>query len=135
MSKINNISTGRFSDISITSFYGSHVISCGGNGGMLLTNNKEYYTKAKILRSWGRMSTLLKDSENINDRLSIKLQGIPYDKKFVFSELGYNFEPSEIGAAFGLIQLKKFKRFSQLRNKNFLYHKKFLKNLKIFYNT
>ena len=82
--KINNISTGRFSDISITSFYGSHVISCGGNGGMLLTNNKEYYTKAKILRSWGRMSTLLKDSENINDRLSIKLQGIPYDKNLFF---------------------------------------------------
>ena len=53
-------------------------------------------------------------------------------KKFVFSELGYNFEPSEIGAAFGLIQLKNLKRFSQLRNKNFLYHKKFLKNLKIF---
>ena len=73
---------------------------------MLLTNNKDYFTKAKILRSWGRMSTLLKDSENIHDRLSIKLQGIPYDKKFVFSELGYNFEPSEIGAAFGLVQLK-----------------------------
>ena len=133
--KINNISTGRFSDISITSFYGSHVISCGGNGGMLLTNNKDYFTKAKILRSWGRMSTLLKDSENIHDRLSIKLQGIPYDKKFVFSELGYNFEPSEIGAAFGLVQLKKFKKFSQLRNKNFLYHKKFFERFNDFFIT
>ena len=30
-------------------------------------------------------------------------------KKFVFSEIGYNFEPSEIGASFGLIQLKQFK--------------------------
>ena len=45
------------------------------------------------------MSTLIKDSENINKRLSIKLKGFEYDKKFVFSELGYNFEPSEIGAS------------------------------------
>ena len=38
--KINNISTGVYSDISITSFYGSHVISCAANGGMFLTNNE-----------------------------------------------------------------------------------------------
>ena len=37
--KINNIPTGYFSDISITSFYGSHIISCAGNGGIFLTNN------------------------------------------------------------------------------------------------
>ena len=123
--KIGNFSTGKYSDISITSFYGSHVISCAGNGGMFLTNNKRFYDKAKVLRSWGRLSTLIKDSENINKRLNIKLKGIDYDKKFVFSELGYNFEPSEIGAAFGLIQLKKFNIFSKIRNKNFDYHKKF----------
>ena len=34
--KINNKSTGNFSDMTITSFYGSHVISCAGNGGMLM---------------------------------------------------------------------------------------------------
>lgn len=118
-------STGFYSDISINSFYGSHVISCAGNGGMFLTNNKNYYEKAKVLRSWGRLSTLIKDSENINKRLNIKLKGIEYDKKFVFSDLGYNFEPSEIGAAFGLIQLKKFKKFSNKRNQNFFLHKKF----------
>ena len=109
--------TGVYSDISITSFYGSHIISCAGNGGMLLTNNKKYYEKAKVLRSWGRMSTLIKDPENIVKRLNIKLKGIDYDKKFVFSELGYNFEPSEIGAAFGLVQLKKFRKFMLLEIK------------------
>ena len=62
------------------------------------------------------MSTLIKDSENINKRLGIKLKGYDYDRKFVFSEAGYNFEPSEIGASFGLIQLKKFKKFNMLRN-------------------
>ena len=126
---ISNKSTGLYSDISINSFYGSHVISCAGNGGMFLTDKKELYEKAKVLRSWGRMSTLVKDSEKISKRLNIKLSGVEYDKKFVFSEPGYNFEPSEIGAAFGLVQLKKFYKFSQQRNKNFFLHKKFFEKL------
>ena len=130
---INNKSTGIYSDISITSFYGSHVISCAGNGGMFLTNDKNLFKKAKVLRSWGRMSTLIKDSENINKRLNIKLNGFDYDKKFVFSEVGYNFEPSEIGASFGLVQLKKFKKFSYLRNKNFKYHSLFFGKYKNFF--
>ena len=124
---INNRPTGVYSDISITSFYGSHIISCAGNGGMFLTNDKDLYERAKVLRSWGRMSTLIKDSENIYKRLDIKLDGFEYDKKFVFSEVGYNFEPSEIGASFGLVQLKKFKTFSKLRNKNFKLHLDFFK--------
>ena len=131
--KIDNKPTGLYSDISITSFYGSHVISCAGNGGMLLTNNKQIFTKSKVLRSWGRLSSLLKDSENINKRLGIKLKGFDYDKKFVFSEIGYNFEPSEIGASFGLVQLKKFNTFSKLRNKNFNYHVNFFKKIKKYF--
>ena len=131
--KIGNKSTGFFSDVSITSFYGSHVISCAGNGGMLLTDDKKIYEKAKVLRSWGRMSTLINDSENIKKRLDIKLQGYDYDKKFVFSEIGYNFEPSEIGAAFGLVQLKKFKNFSKIRVKNFNLHKIFFSKLDNFF--
>ena len=126
---IDNKPSGIYSDISITSFYGSHIISCAGNGGMFLTNNKYFFNKAKVLRSWGRMSTLIKDSENINKRLGIKLKGFDYDRKFVFSEAGYNFEPSEIGASFGLVQLKKFKNFSALRNRNFKLHYDFFKKL------
>ena len=131
--KINNKPTGIYSDISITSFYGSHIISCAGNGGMFLTNDKKVYDKAKVLRSWGRMSTLIKDSENINKRLNIKLNGYEYDKKFIFSEVGYNFEPSEIGASFGLVQLKKFKHFSNVRNRNFKLHYDFFKKLKNYF--
>ena len=133
--KINNVSTGTFSDISITSFYGSHVISCAGNGGMLLTNDKKIYIKSKVLRSWGRLSSLIKDSENINKRLGIKLKGVEYDRKFVFSEIGYNFEPSEISASFGLVQLKKFKSFSSIRNKNFKFHFNFFNRLKDYFLT
>ena len=131
--KINNKSTGIYSDISITSFYGSHVISCAGNGGIFLTNDKNFYTRAKVLRSWGRMSTLIKDSENIHKRLGIKLKGFDYDRKFVFSEAGYNFEPSEIGASFGLEQLKKFNFFTKLRNRNFKLHYEFFKKLKKYF--
>ncbi len=133
--KINNVSTGTYSDISITSFYGSHVISCAGNGGMLLTNDKKIYVKSKVLRSWGRLSSLIKDSENINKRLGIKLKGVEYDRKFVFSEIGYNFEPSEISASFGLVQLKKFKSFSSIRNKNFKFHFNFFNRLKDYFLT
>ncbi len=124
--------TGHYSDISITSFYGSHIISCAGNGGMFMANDKKLFEKAKVLRSWGRMSSLIKDSENIKKRLNIKLEGYDYDQKFVFSEVGYNFEPSEIGASFGLVQLKKFKSFNKLRNKNFISHCKFFSKKKYF---
>ena len=75
------------------------------------------------------MSTLIKDSENINKRLGIKLKGFDYDRKFVFSEAGYNFEPSEVGASFGLVQLKKFNNFNRLRNRNFNLHWNFFNSL------
>ena len=130
---IRNKTTGLYSDISITSFYGSHVISCAGNGGMLLTNEKKYYLKSKIMRSWGRMYSLIKNSENIKDRLNIKIKNVDYDKKFVFSELGYNFEPNEIGASFGLVQLSKLKKFSNERNKNFNLHYNFFQKYKKYF--
>ena len=104
-------STGNLADISITSFYGSHIINCAGNGGMVCFNDKKIYEKAKLLRSWGRSSSLYDEkSEKIENRFNTKLDGIQYDKKFVFSEIGHNLEPSEIGAAFGLVQLKKLKK-------------------------
>ena len=133
--RIYNKPSGFYSDISITSFYGSHLISCAGNGGIFLTNNKNYFMRAKVLRSWGRMSTLIKDSENIHKRLNIRLHGFEYDRKFVFSEAGYNFEPSEIGASFGLEQLKKFKFFEKIRNRNFNLHYKFFKKLNNYFIT
>ena len=67
---INNYSSGKFSDISITSFYGSHIINCAGNGGMACFNNKKIYNRAKLLRSWGRSSSLFDSkSEKIENRL------------------------------------------------------------------
>ena len=127
-------STGRYADISITSFYGSHIINCAGNGGMVCFNDKSKYTKAKLLRSWGRSSSLFDEkSEKIENRFNIKLDGILYDKKFVFEKIGHNLEPSELGAAFGLVQLKKLKENLKKRENNFKSHSKFLKKYEKFF--
>ena len=113
----NNKPTGYFSDISTTSFYASHVITCAGYGGMLCTNNQSFYKKALIQRGWGRNSNLFNEKEEIKHRFKSKHS---YDEKYLFTDLGYNFIPSEISAAFGLEQLKKLKKFSKIRNRNFM---------------
>lgn len=116
---INGVSTGAYSDISTTSFYGSHVINGAGNGGMLCVNNDELARKALLLRSWGRSSSLFVESESIENRFNVDLDGISYDAKFVFETLGYNVEPSEISAAFGLVQLDKLQANIVAREKHF----------------
>ena len=94
--KIGSRTTGFYSDISITSFYGSHIISCAGNGGCFLTNEKKYFEKAKVLRSWGRMSSLLSDSENIKKRLGVKLKGVSYDKNSYFQRQDITLNPLKL---------------------------------------
>ena len=117
---INNTSSGSYSDMSITSFYGSHIINCAGNGGALLLNDKKIIEKAKLLRSWGRSSSLFDEkSEAIENRFDVNLDGIEYDAKFVFEAVGYNVEGSEIGAAFGIEQLKKLQGNIAIRKENF----------------
>ena len=118
--KIDGKSSGFYSDLSITSFYGSHIINCAGNGGALAINDENVLSEAKLLRSWGRSSSLFDEkSESINNRFNVSLEGIEYDAKFVFEKVGYNVEGNEVGASFGLAQLKKLKQNIQTRQKNF----------------
>lgn len=112
-------STGIHSDISTTSFYGSHVINCAGNGGMLCVNDDALRREALLLRSWGRDSSLFSESEKIENRFDVVLGDIPYDAKFVFSRIGYNFEPSELGAAFGCVQLDRLDDNIAARERHF----------------
>lgn len=130
---INNEIHSKHTDISTTSFYGSHVINCAGNGGMICVNNDELAMRAKLLRSWGRSSSLFVESENIENRFNIKIDGMEYDNKFIFEELGYNLEPSEMGAAFGLVQLKKLSHNIAKRSENFQTHLSFFKNHQDFF--
>jgi CDP-4-dehydro-6-deoxyglucose reductase, E1 len=117
--------TGEFSDVAITSFYGSHIINGAGNGGMIVTSDNQIAEKCKLLRSWGRSSSLFVESEAIENRFDIHLDGIQYDAKFVFEEAGYQLEPSEISAAFALVQLGKLDQNMSLRNEHFQSHSNF----------
>jgi len=124
---IDGKSSGRFTDISTTSFYGSHVINCGGNGGMVCFNDAKQTEEAKLLRSWGRSSSLFVESEAIENRFNVFVEGIQYDAKFIFERLGYNIEPNEMCAAFGTVQLKKLDQNIDLREKWFNQHIEFFK--------
>jgi CDP-6-deoxy-D-xylo-4-hexulose-3-dehydrase len=82
--KIDGELTGLYSDMSITSFYGSHIINCAGNGGALAINDDQVMRKAKLLRSWGRSSSLFDgDSESIENRFNVNRDGRDYDANCV----------------------------------------------------
>ena len=111
------------SDICTTSFYASHIITAGGVGGMVMFNDKKYVIQCLQYRDWGRLGD---DSEIIDDRFNHIVDGIPYDHKFLYSVLGYHMKGSEMNAAFGLVQLHRFEKFSQIRRQNI---ERYLENL------
>lgn len=116
--KFNGKPSGKWSDLTTTSFYASHLITTGGAGGMLMTNDKKLRERARLFRDWGR--GISRHDEDIRSRLAtFRIDGKPYDSAFVFVELGYNFKPTEMQAAFGLEQLKRLGGFMNLRRKNF----------------
>jgi len=130
---VNGKNLGKFSDITTNSFYASHIINGAGTGGIVCFNDFNLYQRAKLLRGWGRSSATFNESENANKRFNVKISGIDYDAKYIFSELGYNFLPSEISAAFALEQIKKLKNNIYIRNKNFEYLKNFFKRYENFF--
>jgi CDP-6-deoxy-D-xylo-4-hexulose-3-dehydrase len=102
-------------DIATTSFYASHVITAGGSGGMVMFNDEKLRNVSLQFRDWGRIGD---NSEEMSDRFNHNVDGIPYDYKFLYGVLGYNMKSSEMNAAFGLVQLEKFKQFEQIRRAN-----------------
>jgi CDP-4-dehydro-6-deoxyglucose reductase, E1 len=112
--------TGSRSDITTTSFASSHIITCAGNGGMVCLDDEALRDRGLLLRRWGRRSELHFFGSKRRDRSFWEdLDGIHYDNQFIFDELAWNFEPSEIGAAFGLEQLKKLPANVARRTRNF----------------
>ncbi len=132
--KIRNKNTGKLSDVVTNSFYASHIINGAGSGGIVCFNDFKLYNKAKLLRGWGRSSATFNESEEIKKRFNVKISGIDYDAKYIFSDLGYNFLPSEISAAFALEQIKKLNKNINIRNRNFIYLKNFFKKYSKFFN-
>lgn len=93
MSEYKGRKLGTIGDVGCFSFFSNKNISTG-EGGMLVTNNSQYYERAKLLRSHG--IPILSYDRAGGDNAS-------YDIR----ELGYNYRMDDIRASIGLAQLKK----------------------------
>jgi CDP-4-dehydro-6-deoxyglucose reductase, E1 len=82
--------------------------------------------RAVMLRRWGRRSELNFFGSKRRERdFWQDLDGIHYDNQFIFDEMAWNFEPSELGAAFGLVQLEKLADNVALRRRHFTRYTEF----------
>lgn len=121
-SKYRNRLVGGFGDISTFSFYPAHHMTMG-EGGALSTNNAQLNRIINSLRDWGRDCRCRWNENNpnglCNSRFGYKLDGISYDHRYIYSEIGYNLKPLELQAAMGLVQLKKLPEFVRVRERNF----------------
>ena len=113
-----------WSDVSTTSFYASHVVTGAGFGGMTCFSDKENYDLGLSLRGWGRRSSLYGETEDYERRFNAKIDGMNYDDKYIFDDIAYNFLPSEISAAFALVQIKNLRKNLKNRLENYNYLKK-----------
>jgi CDP-6-deoxy-D-xylo-4-hexulose-3-dehydrase len=115
--------TGARADISLTSFALSHIITAAGTGGMVCFDDDELADKALLYRRWGRRSELqIFGSEKGKGRdrfFSAIDDGLEYDNLFIFDNNGWNFEPAEISAAFGVVQLDKLPENLAKRQRSF----------------
>lgn len=100
------------SDISVVSFYASHVITAGGGGGMVMMNNEKHRATALCYRDWGRTGN---NQECLDKRFTETIDGISYDGKFAYSAVGYNFKSTEMNAAFGIVQMNRLPGFLETR--------------------
>jgi CDP-6-deoxy-D-xylo-4-hexulose-3-dehydrase len=112
--------TGTRSDISVTSFALAHVITAAATGGMVLLDDDDLIDRCVLLRRWGRRSeTQFYGSKKGDKRFFTEVDGIEYDNLFIFDEVGWNFEPCEISAAFGNVQLRRLPANLARRQRNF----------------
>ncbi len=113
--------TGTRSDISITSFARSHAMTAGGTGGMVGVDDPDLYNEALSLRRWGRRSEQYLFGTHKDEglvRFGELADGTPYDMIFTFDTIGYNFEPNELSAAYGVVQIDKLDGFNEQRRAN-----------------
>lgn len=108
----DTMTTTESTDISTTSFYASHIITAGGSGGMVMFNDLKHKNRSLMYRDWGRIGN---NAEDMSERFDYSVDGIPYDFKFLYGVLGYNMKSSEMNAAFGLVQLKRFETYKKHR--------------------
>jgi len=116
--------SGSFGILSTCSFYPAHHITMGEGGTVSIRDDDiNLYRIIKSLRDWGRACYCEHDETNLNGacgrRFEFKIDGIPYDHRYMYTHMGYNLKPLELQAAMGIEQLKKLPDFIKKREENF----------------
>ena len=113
--------TGTIGDIGTSSFYPPHHMTMG-EGGAVYTSNPVLSKIMKSIRDWGRDCVCHSGQDNMcGHRFDRQYGELPfgYDHKYVYSHFGYNLKPTDLQAAVGVAQLKKFPSFAQRRRENY----------------
>ena len=113
--------TGTIGDFGTSSFYPPHHMTMG-EGGAVYTNNPKLYRIAKSFRDWGRDCVCPSGVDNFcGHRFDGQYGLLPkgYDHKYTYSHFGYNLKVTDMQAAIGCAQLKKFPSFVERRIHNF----------------
>lgn len=112
--------TGTVGDIGTSSFYPPHHMTMG-EGGCVYTNDPLLHRLINSYRDWGRDCMCPSGRDNIcGHRFDGQYGELPqgYDHKYVYSHFGYNLKVTDMQAAIGCEQLKKFPRFVERRKHN-----------------
>jgi len=112
--------TGTWGDIGTSSFYPPHHMTMG-EGGCVYTNDPLLHRLILSYRDWGRDCICPSGHDNFcRHRFDGQYGELPqgYDHKYVYSHLGYNLKVTDMQAAVGCEQLKKFPSFIERRRHN-----------------
>mgnify|MGYP002427487131 FL=1 len=112
--------SGTWGDIGTSSFYPPHHMTMG-EGGCVYTNDPQLHRLILSYRDWGRDCICPSGHDNFcGHRYDGQYGQLPqgYDHKYVYSHFGYNLKVTDLQAAVGVEQLKKFPSFIERRRHN-----------------